>query len=65
MDKAKKLINLLEDTQVYHIDPRGLKDPDQELADWIDARLDKALPGDRDSYDELIALRDKLRAKGK
>jgi hypothetical protein len=62
MNKAKKLVNLLEQG-TYIIDPKNLKDPDQELADWIDARLSKALPGDRDVYDELIALRDKLRAK--
>jgi len=49
----------------YIIDPKNLKDPDQELADWIDARLAKALPGDRDAYDELVALSKKLRAKGK
>jgi replication-associated recombination protein RarA len=64
MNKAKKMLNLLEQG-TYIIDPKNLKDPDQELADWIDARLAKARPQDQDVYDELVALSKKLRAKGK
>ena len=47
------------------IDTKGLKDPNQEIADWIDLRLKKGLEIDNDIYDDLVKLRDKLRKKEK
>ena len=76
MNKAKRIISLLppieeeglRDPAIDAIKDRNIRNeqganPDLELADWIDKRLAKCLPGDQDIYDEMIALRNKLRKK--
>jgi hypothetical protein len=37
-----------------------METPDQKLARWLDARLAKCLPMDRDKFDALVSLRNSL-----
>lgn len=65
--RAKKFLNFLEERPIGYIpiDVKGLKDPDEELIDWLKKRLSKHRPEDYSSgvYFELEKLLKNLLAK--